>query len=61
MRFLLTRRRRYLSAVFAVFNDDDDGHHQPAFRLLWVSMEATTLVSAPLIYFHRHHRSLEAT
>lgn len=31
------------------------------FGLLWVSMEATTLVSAPLIYFHRHHRSLEAT
>jgi len=31
------------------------------FGLLWVSVEATTLVSAPLIYFHRHHRSLEAT
>jgi hydrogenase-4 component F len=31
------------------------------FGLLWVSMEATTLVSAPLIYFHRQHRSLEAT
>jgi hydrogenase-4 component F len=29
--------------------------------LLWVSVEATTLASAPLIYFHRHHRSLEAT
>jgi hydrogenase-4 component F len=29
--------------------------------LLWVAMEATTLVTAPLIYFHRHHRSLEAT
>ena len=24
-------------------------------------VEATTLASAPLIYFHRHHRSLEAT
>lgn len=33
-------------------------HH---LGLLWVAMEATTLVSAPLIYFHRHHRSLEAT
>ena len=33
-------------------------HH---FGLLWVFMEATTLASAPLIYFHRHHRSLEAT
>ena len=31
------------------------------FSLIWVAMEATTLVSAPLIYFHRHHRSLEAT
>ncbi len=29
--------------------------------LLWVAIEATTLVSAPLIYFHRSHRSLEAT
>ncbi|MDA8161558.1 MAG: proton-conducting transporter membrane subunit [Desulfobacteraceae bacterium] len=28
--------------------------------LLWVAVEATTLTSAPLIYFHRHHRSLEA-
>lgn len=31
------------------------------FGLLWVAIEATTLVSAPLIYYHRHHRSLEAT
>lgn len=29
--------------------------------LLWVAVEATTLFSAPLISFHRHHRSLEAT
>lgn len=28
--------------------------------LLWVAIEATTLASAPLISFHRHHRSLEA-
>ncbi len=28
--------------------------------LLWVAIEATTLASAPLIYFHRQHRSLEA-
>ncbi len=33
-------------------------HH---LGLLWVGVEATTLASAPLIYFHRHHRSLEAT
>jgi hydrogenase-4 component F len=29
--------------------------------LLWVAVEATTLSTAPLIYFHRQHRSLEAT
>jgi hydrogenase-4 component F len=28
--------------------------------LLWVGMEATTVMCAPLIYFHRHHNSLEA-
>lgn len=31
------------------------------FGLLWVAVEATTLASSPLIYFHRQHRSLEAT
>lgn len=29
--------------------------------VLWVGIEATTLVSAPLIYFHKTKRSLEAT
>lgn len=29
--------------------------------LLWVAVEATTLATAPLIYFHRQPRSLEAT
>ncbi|HPB31142.1 MAG TPA: NADH dehydrogenase FAD-containing subunit, partial [Candidatus Sumerlaeota bacterium] len=29
--------------------------------MLWVAIEATTFAGAPLIYFHRHHRSLEAT
>jgi hydrogenase-4 component F len=29
--------------------------------LMWVGVEATTLASAPLIYFHRQLRSLEAT
>ncbi|MDY6831227.1 MAG: proton-conducting transporter membrane subunit [Thermodesulfobacteriota bacterium] len=29
--------------------------------LLWVAIETTTLASAPLISFHRHHRILEAT
>ncbi|MEW6281418.1 MAG: proton-conducting transporter membrane subunit, partial [Candidatus Eremiobacterota bacterium] len=31
------------------------------FAFLWIAVEATTLASAPLIYFHRHRRSLEAT
>ncbi len=31
------------------------------FGLLWVGLEATTVATAPLIYYHRHHRSLEAT
>ena len=31
------------------------------FGLIWIAMEGTTLVTAPLIYFHRNHRSLEAT
>jgi hydrogenase-4 component F len=29
--------------------------------MLWVGIECTTLATAPLIYFHRHRRSLEAT
>jgi hydrogenase-4 component F len=31
------------------------------FGLLWIAVEATTLASAPLIYFHPQARSLEAT
>ncbi len=31
------------------------------FGLLWIAIEATTLASAPLIFFHRTNRSLEAT
>src|SRR3954471_10522904 len=33
-------------------------HH---LGLLWVAMEATTLVTAPCLYFHHTPRSLEAT
>lgn len=33
----------------------------PHLGVLWVGIEATTLSSAPLIYFHQHQRSLEAT
>lgn len=28
---------------------------------LWISLEATTLMSAPLVYYHRNRNSLEAT
>lgn len=31
------------------------------FGVMWVALEASTLASAPLIYFHRNARSLEAT
>lgn len=32
-----------------------------SFGALWVGIEVTTLTSAPLIYFHRHQSSMEAT
>lgn len=31
------------------------------FELLWIAIEATTLASAPLIYFHRSRHAMEAT
>ena len=48
----------YLLLFLAAMTMVSMSHH---LGLLWVSVEATTLTSAPLIYFHRHHRSLEAT
>ncbi|WP_446424919.1 proton-conducting transporter transmembrane domain-containing protein [Mailhella sp.] len=33
----------------------------PNLGALWVGIELTTLASAPLIYFHRHQSSMEAT
>lgn len=44
----------FLSAVTVVTLS----HH---FGLLWVALEATTLASAPLLYFNHNQRSLEAT
>lgn len=44
----------FLSAMTAVTASRHMG-------LLWAFIEATTLLSAPLIYFHRTKRSLEAT
>jgi hydrogenase-4 component F len=35
--------------------------HAQHLGLMWVGVEATTLASAPLIYFHRDPRALEAT
>jgi hydrogenase-4 component F len=35
-----------------------EAHH---FGLLWVALEASTLSAAPLLYFNRNQRSLEAT
>jgi hydrogenase-4 component F len=35
-----------------------EAHH---LGLMWVALEATTLASAPLLYFNRNRRSLEAT
>ncbi len=43
----------FLAAMTAVIVSSHMG-------ILWVAVEATTLASAPLIYYHRHHRSLEA-
>ena len=43
----------FLAAMTAVIVSNHMG-------ILWVAVEATTLTGAPLIYYHRHHRSLEA-
>lgn len=44
----------FLLAMYAVVAADNLG-------ILWIAVEATTLLSAPLVYFHRSHTSLEAT
>lgn len=44
----------FLSAMTAVTASRHMG-------MMWAAVEGTTLLSAPLIYFHRHKRSLEAT
>ncbi|MDR3710229.1 MAG: proton-conducting transporter membrane subunit [Capsulimonadaceae bacterium] len=44
----------FLIAMYAVVLADNLGY-------MWIGMEATTLLSAPLVYFHRSARSLEAT
>jgi hydrogenase-4 component F len=44
----------FLLAMYVVVSADNLGY-------LWIGMEATTLLSAPLVYFHRSRTSLEAT
>lgn len=44
-------------AFFSVLTLMTETHH---LGLLWVAMEASTLTTAPLLYFHRTVRSLEA-
>jgi hydrogenase-4 component F len=43
----------FLLAMYGVVSADNLGY-------LWISMEASTLLSAPLVYFHRARTSLEA-
>src|SRR5487761_2683932 len=47
-----------LFATLAMMTMVSLSHH---LGLMWVAMEATTLTSAPLIYFNHNARSLEAT
>jgi hydrogenase-4 component F len=47
-----------LFAALAMMNLVTLSHH---LGLMWVAMEATTLVTAPIIYFNHNARSLEAT
>lgn len=44
----------FLISMYAVVSADNLGY-------LWIAVEATTLASAPLVYFHRSRTSLEAT
>jgi hydrogenase-4 component F len=44
----------FLLSMIAVLTAQDLGY-------LWIAMEATTLMSAPLVYYHRSQNSLEAT
>jgi hydrogenase-4 component F len=44
----------FVLAMYAVVSADNLGY-------LWIGMEATTLLSAPLVYYHRSRTSLEAT
>jgi hydrogenase-4 component F len=49
-----TLSQLFLLAMYGVLLAQNLGY-------LWIAMEATTLMSAPLVYFHRSRHSLEAT
>ncbi len=53
----------YFHGLFAVLcqRHEPGPPAQPTWDCFGVGVETTTLASAPLIYFHRHQRSLEAT
>ena len=54
--------RVFCASLLALPGDDDAGHRlSHHLGLMWVAMEATTLASAPLLYFNHNARSLEAT
>ncbi|OPZ87806.1 MAG: Na(+)/H(+) antiporter subunit A [bacterium ADurb.Bin429] len=44
----------FLAAMYGVLLAQNLG-------VLWIAMEATTLISAPLVFYHRSRRALEAT
>ncbi|MEN6403564.1 MAG: proton-conducting transporter membrane subunit [Armatimonadia bacterium] len=52
--FFYTLAGLFLCAMYAVLLAQNLGY-------LWIAMEATTLMSAPLVHYHRSRRSLEAT
>lgn len=62
LRYRLDRTNRVFCACFQAFLGTMTliicSHH---LGLMWVALEATTLLSAPLIYFKRTPRSIEAT
>lgn len=53
--------RRFCACLLIVLGTMSLVAYSQHLGLLWVGMEATTLASAPLIYFNRTPRSIEAT
>jgi hydrogenase-4 component F len=53
--------RRFCACMLAALGTMSVVSYAQHLGLLWVGIEATTLVTAPLIYFNRTARSIEAT